>query len=52
MVKEKIISIEHLDLETAHLQNKPKQAMTRYMALLLRQPAGWQLQTYTLHNRY
>nr|WP_282061211.1 MFS transporter [Bacillus pumilus] len=36
----KITSIEHLDLETTHLQNKPKQAMTRYMALLFASACG------------
>ncbi|PRS69344.1 MFS transporter [Bacillus sp. NMTD17] len=34
MVKEKITSIEHLDMETTHLPIKPRSTMTRYMALL------------------
>ncbi|PRS83727.1 MULTISPECIES: MFS transporter [unclassified Bacillus (in: firmicutes)] len=34
MVKEKITSIEHLDIETTHLPIKPRSTMTRYMALL------------------
>lgn len=48
MVKEKITSIEHLDMETTHLPIKPRSTMTRYMALLF--AIAWQ--TYTLHNRY
>lgn len=52
MVKEKITSIEHLDMETTHLPIKPRSTMTRYMALLFAIACGWQLQTYTLHNRY
>ncbi|MFS3913881.1 MFS transporter [Bacillus australimaris] len=40
MVKEKIISLDHRDMKTAHLQIKPRSTMTRYMALLFATACG------------
>ncbi|KPN15473.1 transporter [Bacillus australimaris] len=40
MVKEKITSIDHRDMKTAHLQIKPRSTMTRYMALLFATACG------------
>ncbi|GLF91345.1 MFS transporter [Bacillus safensis] len=40
MVREKITSIDHPDMKTAHLQIKPRSTMTRYMALLFAAACG------------